>query len=198
MLEAASDGCDDLPLPPPPFLSRLPIPASPSLPLSLWRTCIAVQPLVDIPEQVPLSHTGFIIGRLGADLSLTSGYVSRKHAQLQRTAAGWRVLDTSTNGLCVNNVRRACALRRARVRTCVGWRGRGGVVCGGAAHTRMPRKLCWRACVSELCQFVFPAKAASKYRAAVAHALVARFTGTLLRPVMCLFCLSLYLSPRLC
>lgn len=48
---------------------------------------------------------GFIIGRLGADLSLTSGYVSRKHAQLQRTATGWRVLDTSTNGLCVNNVR---------------------------------------------------------------------------------------------
>jgi len=58
---------------------------------------------------VPLSHTGFVIGRQGADLSLTSGYVSRKHAQLQRTATGWRVLDTSTNGLCVNNVKRARA-----------------------------------------------------------------------------------------
>mgnify|MGYP003692657457 CR=1 FL=1 len=41
----------------------------------------------------------------GADLQLASGYVSRKHAQLQRTAAGWRVLDTSTNGLCVNGVK---------------------------------------------------------------------------------------------
>jgi hypothetical protein len=63
-----------------------------------------VQQLVEIPAEVPLSHTGFVIGRQGADLSLTSGYVSRKHAQLQRTATGWRVLDTSTNGLCVNNV----------------------------------------------------------------------------------------------
>ena len=67
------------------------------------------QPLVEIPPEVPLSHTGFVIGRQGADLSLTSGYVSRKHAQLQRTATGWRVLDTSTNGLCVNNVKRARA-----------------------------------------------------------------------------------------
>mmetsp|Transcript_50720 Transcript_50720/g.158466 ORF Transcript_50720/g.158466 Transcript_50720/m.158466 type:complete len:100 (+) Transcript_50720:1415-1714(+) len=64
----------------------------------------------------------FVIGRVGADLCLTSGdiphlqplrglkislsgYVSRKHAQFQRTALGWRVLDTSTNGLCVNGVR---------------------------------------------------------------------------------------------
>ena len=47
-----------------------------------------VQSAVDIPDTVQLLHTGFVIGRVGADLSLTSGYVSRKHAQLQRTVCG--------------------------------------------------------------------------------------------------------------
>ena len=79
---------------------------------------------MEIPAEVPLSHTGFVIGRQGADLSLTSGYVSRKHAQLQRTATGWRVLDTSTNGLCVNNVNThthtcMCACVHACVRACM-------------------------------------------------------------------------------
>ena len=47
-----------------------------------------VQSAVDIPDTVQLLHTGFVIGRVGADHSLTSGYVSRKHAQLQRTVCG--------------------------------------------------------------------------------------------------------------
>jgi hypothetical protein len=51
-------------------------------------------PAQPVPAVVPLTHTGFVIGRCGADLELTSGYVSRKHAQLQRIAGGWRVLDT--------------------------------------------------------------------------------------------------------
>ena len=79
--------------------------AGPRTGLATGATGGLLRSLVD-GREYPVAEAGLVIGRdAGCDVVVPSGEVSRRHAAIMPTGAGYQLRDTSTNGVWVNGTR---------------------------------------------------------------------------------------------
>lgn len=79
--------------------------AGPRTGLATGATGGLLRSLVD-GREYPVAESGLVIGRdAGCDVVVPSGEVSRRHAAIMPTGAGYQLRDTSTNGVWVNGTR---------------------------------------------------------------------------------------------
>jgi pSer/pThr/pTyr-binding forkhead associated (FHA) protein len=91
-------------LEPPPVTATQPPPASPVEPAAPRALRLRVESGPLAGQTFPLEPPEVVIGRdPDADISISEGTVSWRHAKLAPTASGWSVTDLgSTNGTAVN------------------------------------------------------------------------------------------------